>query len=186
MSTTLEEAQAKSQNDPANALPGALLQNHPDAGVTIPVLATKTRPTPTLSPNGLSVAEYKRRQWFCEAADGVLLEDVMKPEFWAHVASKMTPFDRIEVVSVDGTWAADLMVIATGRTAAKVVSLHQYSFVGGYADMSRVNTTHEVKHRGPRRWSIIRIADSAVVKEDIATREDADRILADYLKALGM
>lgn len=183
---------SKQKSEQANAaghLPGALIQNHPQSGVQMGVqipAAGKTRPNPTLSPNGLSVAEYKRRQWFCEAADGVTLEDVQKPEFWAHVASKMTPFDRIEVVAVDGTWAADLMVLATGRTAAKVKPIHVYDFDGGYSDMSTVNTTHEIKHRGPRKWSIIRSKDSAIIKEGINTREEAQQAMADYLKALGL
>lgn len=183
---SLDLSKAQSEATKLNHLPGAQVGGHPDAGVQIPSAAGKPRPTPTLSPNGLSVAEYKRRNWFCEAVEGVTLDDVLKSEFWAHVAAKMTPFDRIEVVSFDGTWGADLVVLATGRTAAKVKQLHFYEFEGGYTDMSSVNTSHEIKHRGPRKWSIIRLSDNAVVKEGIPTREEADRALADYLKALGM
>lgn len=177
------EISHKNSQSQTNHLPGASVGGHPEAGVVIP--PAKERAAPTLSPNGLSVAEYKRRQWFCEAQEGTTLDDILKSGYWAHVASKMTEFDRIEVVAVDGTWGADLVVLATGRTAAKVKMLHYYEFDGGYADMSGVNATHEIKHRGPRKWSIIRIEDKAVVKEGIPTREEADRALSDYMQALG-
>lgn len=140
---------------------------------------------PTLPPTGLSVADYKRTLWFVTSSEGVTVEHVLEPEYWAHVAQRMKPFDRIELVSYDGTWMVDLLVITTGKTAAKVIKLHEYTLDGTYADLSSVNRTHEIKHRGPRKWSIIRISDGAVVKENIDTRDDAERELADYMKALG-
>lgn len=187
MTDTLAAAQQQSQQNAAQTLPNAAVdQNHPDGRVVIPTPAIKKRPTPTLGPNGLSVAEYKRVQWYCEAAEGVTPEDILKPEYWAHVAAKMGPFHRIEVVSTDCTWAADLMVLAHSRTAAKVKLLSLHQFEDGFADISGVNKSHEIKHRGPRKWSIIRLSDSAVIKENFQTREEAEAALRDYQQALGM
>lgn len=188
MTEPAQNLQEQPQVQPANQFPPAAAtasQEHPAAGLPLPGPG-KPRAKPYLSAIGLSVAEYKRHQWWCEAAEGVTVEDTLNAEYWAHVSAKMTPFDRIEVVAVDGTWAADLLVLATGRTAAKVKLLHHYTLDGGYSDMSAVNQTHTVKHRGPRKWSIIRVADGAIIKEDIPTREDAEAAKLDYLKALGM
>lgn len=170
---------------PADSL-ASLGQAHPDSRVVIPA-ATK-RPQPVLSAIGMSVAEYKRVQWFCHAAEGVTPDDILKPEYWAHVAQKLninTGFDRIEVLANDGSWMAELLVLTTGRTAAKVKMLALHDLDGAYADMSNANKTHDIKHRGPRKWSIVRLSDGAVVKENIPTREDAELELADYMKALG-
>lgn len=181
---SLELSKQTSHGSQPQTLPGAIVGATADVGVQIP--AAKGRATPTLSAVGLSVAEYKRVVWYCEAVEGVTLDDVLKTEYWAHVAARLQPFNRIEVVAYDGSWMADLIVLASGRTAAKVKVLSHHELAGGFADLSSVNTTHKVLHRGPRKWSVIRLSDNAIIKEDIANREDAERALGDYLKALGL
>jgi hypothetical protein len=51
--------------------------------------------------NRFQPAEFSRTWWFATAEAGTTIEQISKPEFWAHVASQMRPLDEIVVTTDD-------------------------------------------------------------------------------------
>lgn len=98
-----------------------------------------------LDPSRLVSAETVRRNLSVTPETGITLSDVMKPEYWAHVAARLNRADRIEVVAEDFAWTADLIVADRGRTWAKMLVLRQSAH--GEDDLSagekRRNTQRE-------------------------------------------
>jgi hypothetical protein len=136
-----------------------------------------------LSPRSFCQAEQRRNVWTVVPGDGVTLEDMLKPEYWAHVAAQLTTGDKIEVRPVAGEWYAELYVRSVGAVAARVVVLGKWDLSTPATAASRTATGSlpgfTVKHRGiTGGWSVIRDSDKAVMFEKGASREDAD----DWLK----
>jgi hypothetical protein len=124
----------------------------------------------------LSQADYARVIWSVEAEAGVTPTDILDPTYWVHVAKSLKPGARIEVTAADKSWFVELYVRSATGNSAKVVALAQHIFS---APGKSVEGAYEVKHRGPRGWSVIRLADKIVVFEEGKTREDADQWVAD-------
>ena len=85
--------------------PPFLFVNKPEVNVEIP---GNLLPTRLQTATGFAHGEY-----FVVALPGTTIEQVANPDFWLHVASRLRPFDRIEVVAADGSFDMDLRVTAT-------------------------------------------------------------------------
>ncbi len=134
-----------------------------------------------LPPNDLAGFDYVSTRFDARIAQGVRPEQLLEPAFWAHHAVKLKPMDEIRARAEDGTWVGYYLVLDSSRTWAKVkqLSLHHL----GTADVSLTQASesemqgfigaHEVKHRGPHKWSVVRKSDGAVIVEGIAQRDEA-------------
>lgn len=134
----------------------------------------------------LQLAEHRRNIWVVEAAEGVQPEDLLKPQYWAHHSGKLSPWDRIEVRAKDGSWFQELLVMDASRVWARVMPLAQVVRLTT-ADVSQTQASpidFEVMHRGPRKWSVIRKKDRAVMFEDGSLKEDAEKYLRENADAL--
>jgi hypothetical protein len=89
------------------------------------------------------------------------------------MASRLQPFDRIEVRLETGEWIMELVVIDNGRNWARVHPLHVYDlqqarFVPAAQD------SLEVAFKGPHlKHCVIRSADGEILAKGISTKEDA-------------
>lgn len=161
--------------------------------------APKPRKLPQPSSPDLQVAEYRRTVYILDAHPETLPDDTLNPEFWAHLGATFKPWDRVEVRAHDGTWYREVMVLEASRQWARMkdmglvflttpdVSQTQAAPAAIEAQpeaqpAAPVESPYEIKHRGPRRYSVIRISDKAVLHEDEQTRAGAERWLADLLK----
>ena len=61
-----------------------------------------------LTANNFSLAEYKRHIFAAQPEAGITLEEVLKAEYWSHVAKDITIGCIIEVRPVDGAYYAEL------------------------------------------------------------------------------
>ena len=134
-----------------------------------------------LQPNELANFDYVSTRHDAKVQQGVRPEHVLVPAFWAHHAVKLKPFDEIRVRAEDGTWMATYVVLDCSRTWAKVkqLSLHQL----GTADVALTQASesevkafaaqHNIVHRGPHKWSVVRKADKAVLTEGLAQKDEA-------------
>lgn len=125
----------------------------------------------------LSQADYARVVWAVEAAAGVTPEDILDPAYWVHVAKSLKPGARIEVTAADKSWFVELYVRSATGNDARVVVLSEHIFSAPVKADS--TAAYEVKHRGPRGWSVIRQSDKTVVFEEGKTREDAEKWVTD-------
>lgn len=128
-------------------------------------------------------ADHKRVTYVAYPAEGTTFEDVLRPEYWAHISNRLRVTDIIEVIPEDMSYYARLIVLLPGRTFAKVALLEKINLSGVDAGAA-VDDGYEVKLRGPRKWSIIRKSDKAIIAEDIDREVDARAKLAEHLKVM--
>jgi hypothetical protein len=103
-------------------------------------------------------------------------EDLLIPGFWAHHAKRVSPGDEIRALAEDGTWRATYLVVDKSLTWLKVRELTFNPFSVEEVDdtdLASFLAAHKVVHRGPRKWSVVREDDGAVLTEDIAEKHEA-------------
>lgn len=137
-----------------------------------------------LTTSQLKPAEYVRREFVISPPAGTTLEDIQRPDYWAHIAAQLRPWDFIEVRPEDEAFMARLMVRAAERTWARVMVLDVYP-LNEETHEGPVDDAFVVGWGGPvQRWRAVRKSDNTVVVKNQATKSDAEAALADYVKAL--
>lgn len=134
----------------------------------------------------MALAEQWRQDWVVNAAEGDKLADVLKPDYWAHVASKMQPLDHVEVRAETGEWIAQLLVTTVGRNWAHVKLLQEYRLVSEDAGRVEAASPYDIAYKGPqRKHCVIRKADAAVLAEGLGTKVEAMSWLDQYQRTTG-
>lgn len=126
--------------------------------------------------NRIKPAEFVRTVWGAQPEPGTTLEEMLLPEYWAHVAKTIKPGDRIDVTAADGSWFAELFVRGVTPNAVCVAVLREVRFNDSDAPATGGVT---VKHRGGAGWSVVRDKDKVVLFEGGATKEDANKWVAE-------
>ena len=146
--------------------------------------AKETREVSPAVPNRTQLAEHAFQHHVYTAESGDYPEDFLKPEYWALVAAKMQPFDHIEVRTDDGTYWAELLVVACDRTWAKVHKLRDARLqpVGEVA----VDPQFKVEWKGPHhKFCVIRVSDGSMVHSGETDKIAASRWLDGYIRTIG-
>ena len=134
-----------------------------------------------LSPSNLKPAEYVRNVFAITPEHGVTIDDLKEPGYWAHVAAKLHPTDRIEVTSEDGTWFAEVFVNAAAHNWAQVTVLRFHELAEAAKPAVNVAPKHSVQWKGQNKLHcVIRTSDKAVVKEGFTSAALANAWVADY------
>lgn len=124
--------------------------------------------------------EQARQDWVVDAAEGTIVEDVLDPQYWAHVASQMQLYDRIEVLVETGEWMLELVCTGVGRNWAQVQILSRHDLTPPVEAMSAA-ARYSVDWKGPaRKFAVIRKSDSQIVQEGFANRNDANAWLSNH------
>jgi len=131
-----------------------------------------------LTPHNFKDAEYKRRSYLVDADRGTTIADLTTPEYWVHVAAKLKPRDRVEVHAHDGSWMAELLVVAASRLLATLVLLSEYDLTASATTPALSGDDVEVKYRGPiGKWSAVRLSDKSILVEGLGTRDEVNAFL---------
>lgn len=149
------------------------------------------KPLIQLPPNDLQQLEQVSLAYDAIVRQGVQPDDVLVPGFWAHHAVKLRPFDEIRVRAEDGTWLARYVVLDCSRTWAKVQQLSFHRLTTGQVAETQASElevkafvdAHQVVHRGPHKWSIVRKSDKAVLEQGIGVKDDAIAWLDKHARA---
>ena len=140
-----------------------------------------------LGPARLTGAEFMRNIHVADASPGTKPQDLEDPTFWAHVAAKMKPRDRIEVWVDDNSWFAECVVLGCTKTDALVKVLGVWDLNGHQIISDRADTNlkaYRVEFRGHfEKWGVIRKVDNEVVHTGEATEGGAWSWLKERLKA---
>ena len=134
-----------------------------------------------LPPNALQALDYASTKHDALIPQGVAPEELLKPEFWAHHAVKLRPWDEIRARAEDGTWLAYFVVLDCSRTWAKVHQLAIHRLTTGDVAMTQASEAevramvkaHEVRFDQGRKWNVVRKSDRMVVQEQIADQDSA-------------
>lgn len=136
-----------------------------------------------LNPHNMGLAEARRRDWVVDAEEGTTEEEVLDPQYWAHMASQLQPMDRIDVRAETGDWLLELIVINRGRNWAQVHLAAKHD-LAPRAEIMPAAVKHEIKWKGTgKKFCVIRLADSAVVQEGFEDRLVAAQWLANHERA---
>jgi hypothetical protein len=108
---------------------------------------------------------------------------LLAPGFWANVASRLRPLDRIEVMDDAATWLCVLLVRAVGEREVVVAPLWG-------APLQTAGTLSEPAGEAMRprwsgfghRWTVVQ--GEAVLRSGMASREEAETWIRSHLKAL--
>lgn len=128
-------------------------------------------------------AEFERTCYVVTAFENTEPEDLLDPAYWAHVAAKLKPWDRIEARANDGTWLAEYVVVGVDRAWAKVSLLNKYPLSTPDVSQSQSSPYH-VYHGGPaNKWSVKRLSDNELQVKELPTKADAEKWVVERLKA---
>lgn len=148
-------------------------------------MAETAKPNRKLAQHEVHSAEYKRRDLIATPEVGTSLDEMLEPAYWAHVAKQLQPWDRIDVRAADGTWFAELLVVAVANQAAKVHLLQHVDLGRPAATQVELPAGYELKARGKAGWCVIRVSDKAVIVEGAGSPADARAALIAHLAKVG-
>lgn len=138
---------------------------------------------PVLMPERFGLAESKRQDFVVDVAMGVLVDEIVQPSYWSHVAGQLYAGDHIEARAEDFSWIAHLIVKFAEKNYAvvhldRVIQLEK-------VDLNPVaSAKHRVEWKGPmHRFCVIRVADSEKVQGGFKTRGEADDWMKNHEKA---
>lgn len=133
-----------------------------------------------------------KTSWVHYAQAGVSLDDVLKPDYWANVASRFRMYDKIEVIFDEYNCWAEFLVVKidnvsnqnlVNRTAqwAVIELINSYNLPLSDKNVSNKVNTDEldekeyfVKYLNPhKRYAIIRASDNSIIEEGIHSKEEA-------------
>jgi|AGTN01.3.fsa_nt_gi hypothetical protein len=114
-----------------------------------------------LAANGLKEAASVRNVWTVTPEFGIPHEALLKDGYWAHVSAKLRPGDHIEVLAIDGSYFAELLVLDAGKLYAKVRSLRHVKLDAVEVPESELMVEGlEAKWQGPvLKWCVLRGPD---------------------------
>ena len=143
---------------------------------------------PQLRPGDLQEQEYQSTVYVAKIEPDVTPEHLLDPDFWAHHAMHLRPWDEVKARAKDGTWCATYLVLDCSRTWAKMYMLEKHNLTT--SDVSQTQAAaqgpaeqpYRVIYRGPRGWSVVRTVDNVVLEEDIKVKGDAEKRMAEIAK----
>jgi hypothetical protein len=132
-------------------------------------------------PTTIEQAEFSRNVWFVKPETTVTIEDMLKPDFWAHISRNMKSGDRIEVLPEDKHYFAEFFIMAASTNWAKVILMRKVDLVKDNED-SEVSG-FIVKWAGPNdKWRVQNGND--VISKGHEDKETASQWLAEHLKSI--
>jgi hypothetical protein len=136
-----------------------------------------------ISPSNLQDASHFRTRYCAVVGASATLDDIQRPDFWVHVASKLRRMDVIEVIPESEGWFAELLVLSTGTGFAKVKLIREVQIEEQIAPNIGLST--DVMWGGPAaKWRVIRLADGAVLSENHESKGSAIRWQVNHERAL--
>lgn len=148
--------------------------------------ATEEKRVVILDPQLMKQAAYVRQDHVVNAPEGTTVEDVLRPEFWAHKAAEMQVYDRVDVRLETGEWFLEMLVLRVGRNYAQVHLLHRHDLVPIDHGAITASDRYEAKFKGPqKKWCAIRRADNAVLQDGFEDRASTQVWINNYERTTG-
>lgn len=155
-----------------------------------PKVAPQAPPVPTkvqaISESRYKLAEHRNNRQSVIPEHGTPFENLLRPEFWAHVARKFTPGDIIEAHAEDGSYFAEMYVIDCGPNWART-GVHKLSRFDEAVTEPGADNAFKVEWAGRfSKWRVVRSSDLNVMKDGLPSKDAANLWLSDHRKATGI
>ena len=159
------------------------------AAETIPVAAPPAvpialAPKPRKAhPSKFKEAASARNVWHHVLDQNTKYDDLLTPEYWAHVAKTLRPGDKIEVIAEDSSFWAELFVLATANQAAAVVEIRKVALQS--VELPDAQAGVKVEWKGPNlKWCVYRTKDNERIQSGIDTRMAAQTAAGEYMRTV--
>lgn len=138
-----------------------------------------------LMERNLHAADFARQVFRVNPPAGTTLDEMLEPDYWAHVARRMTPHDIVEVVPEDGSFYARLFVLNADKLWVKMAKLEYVDF-GEAAPKLAITDKFEAKFGGPNvKWRVHNKSDNSLVSNDsFQSRGEAEKWIEQHSKAM--
>jgi hypothetical protein len=136
-----------------------------------------------INPSEFKLREHSFQRFSMVVPRKMTPDELTNQKLYEHVANKITPFSEIRVVSEDGSFRAELLVIFVAGTDVKT-RVFQYTEFENISYDDEDSSEYFVKLCGPKRWCIKKRSDGTNIKEDIPDKAAAERELSEYLNVL--
>jgi hypothetical protein len=143
-----------------------------------PVTVMKPLPKQKININDFRAAEFDRIIWGITLKIGQSRDDLLRPDFYSHIAARVRKNHRFEVLHEDGNYFAELIVTSASKLGIKVAFLREIDLRDLEATVVDQSEFYP-KFRGPRKWSILRTSDNSLVDENIDTESLAKQRIKD-------
>lgn len=132
-------------------------------------------------PGRLQTAETMRTKYVHVLRDQEMtLETIQHPDFWRNAGRQLKPGDRIEVLSADGTWCAELLVRSASQAEVIVGLVFHKDFGETVKPAPAIATELTTKWRGPgAKWSVMR-PDGEVMRDKFDTEDQAKTYIQNH------
>jgi hypothetical protein len=158
----------------------------PAAGVAASAKPVKPPEPPKLEDRFFYSCEQKQNAWFVISYKKHTLDDILRKDYWAYVARKLQPGNKIAVMSEDCRMYVELIVFGTGSNWAEVQVLNGPLMVDHA--LNTIDTDYKIENRGLiKQWCVIRTSDDREIKADgsLRTKEQAQTWLREWLHIEG-
>lgn len=139
-----------------------------------------------ISVNGLQQAETKRNTYRVHLTSDDKPDNLLAPEWWLHVATKLRVDDLVELMAFDRSWFGIVTVLEVGKAGhggARVAYVVGPVNLDNSAEVAK-QADHEVRWGGPNaQWQVVRAKDKLVLKAGLTSKEDGGTWIAENLKA---
>ena len=172
-------ADTPSKDAPKQALPSA-----PSAPV-VPI----NRVVQPMAEGDFSEKQFKQLEYVGYAKAGTTIEDMLKREYWAHVAAKLRPMTRLIIMTEDRRLYVEFIAFAVGSNWAEVRQFGKEINVDKVSARGSVADDYEISDGGlVKEWQIVRKSDGRVIKGDgtLKNEDEARKWLGEYLRAQGL
>lgn len=130
--------------------------------------------TPALLQRRFALAEHMRAIYFVTVEESIKPEDVLRPDFWRHVASQLKPYDLIEVAVDSCEWRMQLLICDVWHCGARVIEMNRFDMSGQEEEDQSVGDDLRVKWRGPvNKWCVVRTSDGVILRAGLETKNVA-------------
>ncbi|WP_292534065.1 hypothetical protein [Methylocystis sp.] len=135
--------------------------------------------TPALLQRRFALAEHMRAIYFVTVEESIKPEDVLRPDFWRHVASQLKPYDLIDVAVDSCAWRMELLVADVWHCGARVVEMSRVDMTAEGEGGNDVADDLRVQWRGPvNKFCVVRASDKVILKGGLDNKNTALENLA--------
>ena len=130
---------------------------------------TAGKGSPDIMPHRFLVGQSARNVWRAHIENGHTRANLQEPEYWKHLARRLTPGDLIEVLAENGAFYGELLVRSCDKSWAKVAVLTWKDFDEAVVESTKL----DVVWKGPvNKHCVIRISDGEILAKGFQTKDE--------------
>lgn len=135
------------------------------------------------NPTTMELEDYVNNTWRVMPKRGHKVEDMLKPEYWAHISGRMRAGDRIVAVPNDRSYFVEFFVLAASKNWAKVVLMRECTIIEDSEDSpAEKEDEFAIGFAGAHKWRVTQ--GDEILSKDHDDKESAEAWLKEHKKEI--